>query len=98
MGLAVVGALNIASTFTNLFGVFFFSLGTAVAIVTGQTLGANEPEKARDQVWKLMFVSVAIATFMGDRKSTRLNSSHVRISYAVFCLKKKIDNIFGRVR
>src|SRR5690554_7249028 len=30
-----------------------------------------------------------IATGTGDRKSTRLNSSHVRISYAVFCLKKK---------
>src|SRR5207302_10169597 len=35
----------------------------------------------------------------GDRKSTRLNSSHVKISYAVFCLKKKririsrIDNV-----
>src|SRR3989442_11984136 len=28
-----------------------------------------------------------------DRKSTRLNSSHVRISYAVFCLKKKKRNI-----
>src|SRR6266498_5058410 len=28
----------------------------------------------------------------GDRKSTRLNSSHVRISYAVFCLKKKKKN------
>src|SRR5690349_23092378 len=27
-----------------------------------------------------------------DRKSTRLNSSHVEISYAVFCLKKKIYN------
>src|SRR5436305_3434524 len=27
-----------------------------------------------------------------DRKSTRLNSSHVRISYAVFCLKKKNKN------
>src|SRR5207245_11768719 len=27
---------------------------------------------------------------MGDRKSTRLNSSHGSISYAVFCLKKKI--------
>src|SRR5690349_23411489 len=26
-----------------------------------------------------------------DRKSTRLNSSHVEISYAVFCLKKKIE-------
>src|SRR3989442_9939620 len=29
---------------------------------------------------------------VGDRKSTRLNSSHVRISYAVFCLKKKKDD------
>src|SRR3712207_8885704 len=28
----------------------------------------------------------------GDRKSTRLNSSHANISYAVFCLKKK-DNV-----
>src|SRR5437868_11381309 len=28
----------------------------------------------------------------GDRKSTRLNSSHVSISYAVFCLKKKQTN------
>src|SRR5436305_9192960 len=28
----------------------------------------------------------------GDRKSTRLNSSHVRISYAVFCLKKKNEH------
>src|SRR5690349_22629575 len=29
--------------------------------------------------------------FLGDRKSTCLNSSHVEISYAVFCLKKKKD-------
>src|SRR2546430_5604783 len=28
-------------------------------------------------------------TLLGDRKSTRLNSSHSQISYAVFCLKKK---------
>src|SRR3989442_10777704 len=32
-----------------------------------------------------------------DRKSTRLNSSHVRISYAVFCLKKK-KNILSNIR
>src|SRR5260221_1444633 len=31
----------------------------------------------------------------GDRKSTRLNSSHTVISYAVFCLKKKIDLEYG---
>src|SRR3989442_6117203 len=36
-----------------------------------------------------------------DRKSTRLNSSHVRISYAVFCLKKKkphADRVVDGVR
>src|SRR5690606_39704685 len=31
----------------------------------------------------------AVPGCRGDRKSTRLNSSHVKISYAVFCLKKK---------
>src|SRR2546422_7059492 len=32
---------------------------------------------------------VVVARVWGDRKSTRLNSSHGYISYAVFCLKKK---------
>src|SRR2546422_6953253 len=32
------------------------------------------------------------SAFLRDRKSTRLNSSHGYISYAVFCLKKKKDN------
>src|SRR5471030_1227037 len=32
-------------------------------------------------------------TMQGDRKSTRLNSSHLGISYAVFCLKKKIQDV-----
>src|SRR6266496_1483943 len=31
----------------------------------------------------------SVEAMRGDRKSTRLNSSHVEISYAVFCLKKK---------
>src|SRR6266498_2847201 len=48
--------------------------------------GASADAQARaDQPVHLLFgVVVSI-----DRKSTRLNSSHVRISYAVFCLKKK---------
>src|SRR5256885_13074106 len=33
--------------------------------------------------------SSAISRYLSDRKSTRLNSSHLVISYAVFCLKKK---------
>src|SRR5216684_8286391 len=34
----------------------------------------------------------------GDRKSTRLNSSHGYISYAVFCLKKKKKNLKSKIK
>src|SRR3989449_4641586 len=37
----------------------------------------------------------ALEPMQGDRKSTRLNSSHGYISYAVFCLKKKKIRRFG---
>src|SRR5947209_11294199 len=39
------------------------------------------------------FVFLDKLTALGDRKSTRLNSSHANISYAVFCLKKKNKHI-----
>src|SRR5205814_6287321 len=38
------------------------------------------------KIFSIFFPSIE---FFGDRKSTRLNSSHLGISYAVFCLKKK---------
>src|SRR2546430_8931244 len=38
---------------------------------------------------RLRFGAVAVPSALRDRKSTRLNSSHSQISYAVFCLKKK---------
>src|SRR5690606_4159182 len=38
---------------------------------------------------RLVGREAAVAAALSDRKSTRLNSSHVKISYAVFCLKKK---------
>src|SRR5690606_40357953 len=37
------------------------------------------------------FLMLSPFLILKDRKSTRLNSSHVKISYAVFCLKKKKD-------
>src|SRR5256885_3649335 len=42
-------------------------------------------------------VGLPYASFLLDRKSTRLNSSHLVISYAVFCLKKKICKIESNV-
>src|SRR5436305_10855273 len=51
----------------------------AEARVPGDALVVDDHVVRRDRV----------ARQVVDRKSTRLNSSHVRISYAVFCLKKK---------
>src|SRR5437870_10265928 len=42
--------------------------------------------------FELRYPDGSIAT-LEDRKSTRLNSSHVAISYAVFCLKKKTNRV-----
>src|SRR5688572_31346834 len=54
----------------------FDQLGNAVTTVT-----ANNGQ--------FRLTNVAIGSYSLDRKSTRLNSSHSQISYAVFCLKKK---------
>src|SRR5690554_7269662 len=44
---------------------------------------------------KLKTITAELSLFIIDRKSTRLNSSHVRISYAVFCLKKKKKKLYN---
>src|SRR5256885_11852131 len=44
--------------------------------------------------WSCSFSNQAAPTPYSDRKSTRLNSSHLVISYAVFCLKKKLAEAF----
>src|SRR3712207_8227439 len=46
----------------------------------------DDEEEAEEFAERLFEV---VARWFGDRKSTRLNSSHANISYAVFCLKKK---------
>src|SRR2546427_11137097 len=47
-------------------------------------------DKQRTLLYTLIAAAVlACGLVFGDRKSTRLNSSHSQISYAVFCLKKK---------
>src|SRR3712207_7772304 len=48
----------------------------------------EEPVETEDQV-KGFQVGKSAFIHIEDRKSTRLNSSHANISYAVFCLKKK---------
>src|SRR5690606_40219597 len=52
----------------------------------------NRVEKKVEEPFTQINMSKRLFYFL-DRKSTRLNSSHVKISYAVFCLKKKKNNV-----
>src|SRR5207302_5299615 len=63
------------------FAIGIYSVGMALGGVLGIWLGGV---LAEHYGWR-------------DRKSTRLNSSHVKISYAVFCLKKKTKNRSWRI-
>src|SRR5690606_40554187 len=57
--------------------------GSSAAVGPNATPAANAQDSSDDKG------PTARRMILGDRKSTRLNSSHVKISYAVFCLKKE---------
>src|SRR5690349_10043096 len=65
--------------------------GPAEAIALACSLGAGDLPRPRayQLAADLLAAAGSRLTEVRDRKSTRLNSSHVEISYAVFCLKKK---------
>src|SRR5258708_18595944 len=65
------------------------STATGVAMVMTEVTRLVAPVAKGDAAWARASSGVATATIKQDRKSTRLNSSHQIISYAVFCLKKK---------
>src|SRR5690606_4276764 len=56
-------------------------------IIDYQKFIYQQKKKQKEQKAKSVKVTVKEIRFGPDRKSTRLNSSHVKISYAVFCLK-----------
>src|SRR2546426_12230236 len=66
----------------------YTTLFRSVAGTLDQRLRAFD-EETGDELWSAPLPVSAHALPMTDRKSTRLNSSHLVISYAVFCLKKK---------
>ena len=64
-GLDAVAGLNISSTVTNLFNVVFIAMGSAIAIMVGQLLGAGKLEEARDTDTKLITFSVMSCLVLG---------------------------------
>src|SRR3712207_8873456 len=80
--------------YTTLFRSFVavvLQAAVAVRLADGAVNGVVGVERLHNHVALLPDALVDGAHL--DRKSTRLNSSHANISYAVFCLKKKKNNI-----
>src|SRR5258707_8078938 len=88
---------------TDLLSFFFFFNDTATTEIYTLSLHDALPisqarHYPRDPRSVARFPSPGDDRHQGDRKSTRLNSSHANISYAVFCLKKKKKSVRIRSR
>src|SRR5207248_10866229 len=71
---------------------YTLSLHDALPISRPLGVAHRLSHQARDPSFFPLPRSPAVPEYREDRKSTRLNSSHRTISYAVFCLKKKKNN------
>src|SRR5947199_3711591 len=85
--------------FFSFIHVFFFFIDTATTEI--YTLSLHDALPISDTVFRVDALAPHLARKaragrFADRKSTRLNSSHLGISYAVFCLKKKKDGTHAR--
>src|SRR3712207_402454 len=70
--------------------VFGVTMGSIIGSPTPLVEFFSSPIKKAYIVGKIPLWTIIVINFISrDRKSTRLNSSHANISYAVFCLKKK---------
>src|SRR5205814_9564355 len=69
--------------------IWFFCVGLPVPLIDNMRSSATSAHLRVCWSTLISFTTLPSSRFSRDRKSTRLNSSHLGISYAVFCLKKK---------
>ena len=63
-GLTVIAAMNISSTISNVFNIVFIAMGSAIAILIGQELGAEKKE-VREDAYKMTFFAVICCMISG---------------------------------
>src|SRR5690554_6979268 len=76
-----------ALPFNTALSVLRLTFNASAAAVTERPRGSRQSSRSTSPGCGGLCINIGGTSV--DRKSTRLNSSHVRISYAVFCLKKK---------
>src|SRR5438445_10746699 len=85
-----IGSMRHLLVFADIERTEYGGLGRAFALAMVDRIDQHRnPEHVREQDELLAGRRAFLADAGQDRKSTRLNSSHANISYAVFCLKKK---------
>ena len=65
-GIAVIAAMNISGTISQIFNEVFLSLGNSTGIIVGQELGADRLVSARRTAWRMAALSVASTFVMGS--------------------------------
>ncbi|WP_294372884.1 MATE family efflux transporter [uncultured Clostridium sp.] len=65
-GLAIVAAINISSTISNVFNIVYIALGSSISIIVGQLLGAGKMEEAKDTDTKLIAFAVVSCVVFGS--------------------------------
>ena len=83
----MVAAVNISNTVSNLFNGVYFSMGSAVAIIVGQLLGANMMKEAKKSAYKLIGLSVGLSVLTGIALSS--------VSHKVPMLYNTSDTVRG---
>lgn len=63
-GLDIVAGMNISNALCNLLNVVFIALGNAVGILIGQTLGASEYDRAKNESFKLMWFTGGVSAIL----------------------------------
>jgi putative MATE family efflux protein len=61
----VLSAMSILWTTTEIFGIVFAGLAIGIGVMVGSTLGANEIEKAKETIKKLLYIGILISLFVG---------------------------------